>query len=181
MGEAVLLVLLAIVVVGPRDVPKMMRSLGRTIAKLRRTAFDLRSQSGIDEILQSEGLQREVRDLQKLATGRIMELGLDEPMFPAPGMARPQPEVLDARSDPYQSRRAPPRHREYPPSGPDCYDALPEDAYAPGDPDPVPAEAVAAAGEPTAGEPAPEASETGTPSRSPEGVVARGAGDFEAA
>ncbi len=164
-GEAVLLVLIAIIVVGPRDLPGMMRSLGRNISKLRRTATELRSQSGIDEILQNEGIHREVQDLQKLATGRILELGLHEPLLPPDGFPRrPEPEA-PASADPYQTRRAPPRNREYPAGGPDAYDALPEDAapYAPS------SLAQAEVGEPSAVE-LPAASK----GRAPEGAVARG-------
>ena len=122
-GEAVLLVLLAIVVIGPRDLPKMMRSLGRNVNKVRKAAIDLRDQSGIDEILRSEGIQREILDLQKLATGRIMELGLDEPLL------RPLPSRDSSRrtDDPYVTRRSPPRQREYPTGGPDCFDAISEE------------------------------------------------------
>ncbi|RYE82137.1 MAG: hypothetical protein EOO75_21150, partial [Myxococcales bacterium] len=106
-GEAVLLVLLAIVVIGPRDLPKMMRSLGQNVNKLRKAAINLRDQSGIDEILRTEGIQREVLELQKLATGRIMELGLDEPMM-SPAAARNLNTPPTRRTDdPYQTRRSP--------------------------------------------------------------------------
>lgn len=129
-GEAVLLVLLAIVVIGPRDLPRMMRSLGQNVNKLRKAAINLRDQSGIDEILRTEGIQREVLELQKLATGRIMELGLDEPlMAPAAARALNNPPSATRRSDdPYQTRRSPSRQREYPAGGPDSFDAIPEDA-----------------------------------------------------
>jgi sec-independent protein translocase protein TatB len=165
-GEAVLLVLLAIIVVGPRDLPGMMRSLGRNISKLRRTATELRSQSGIDEILQNEGIYREVQDLQKLAAGRIMELGLHEPLLPADGFPRrPEPEAPTS-TDPYQTHRAPPRNREYPMGGPDAYDALPEDA-APYAQSALTQDGV---GEPSVGEPPAPSGKR----RAPEGVVARG-------
>jgi sec-independent protein translocase protein TatB len=180
-GEALLLVLIAIVVVGPRDLPGMMRSLGRNISKLRRTANDLRSQSGIDEILQNEGIHREIQDLQKLATGRIMELGLHEPLM-SPGSSATRPRPADPGGpgdDPYTAAtREPPRRREYPPGGPDSYDALPEDAalYQEGamdtDPLPSPGAATSATASPEAAmatSPAPAVK----PSR-PVGPVARG-------
>lgn len=107
-GEFVLLALLAMVVIGPRELPRMARTIGKTLSKLRKAATDLREQSGIDEILQNEGIQKDVDDLRKLATGRILELDLEdeEPLrFPAP-----------------------PRFREYPTVGVDAYGALPDDA-----------------------------------------------------
>lgn len=171
-----LLVLIAILVVGPRDLPGMMRSLGRSISKLRRTATDLRDQSGIDEILRNENIHREVRDLQKLATGRIMDLGLDEPLIPAASYASRNP--TDESADAYTARRSPPRHREYPPGGPDTHDALPEDAapYHPNDPGlaevaPPPVDAP-----PASPEPALPATPVVAPAvaPSPVGAVARG-------
>lgn len=125
MGEAVLLIIVAIVVVGPRDLPGLMRSLGRNISKLRRAATNLRDQSGIDEILQNENIHREVQDLQKLASGRILDIGLHDPFIPtAAALSASPPE----RADLYSSSRNPPRNREYPAGGPDAYGALPEDA-----------------------------------------------------
>lgn len=112
-GELVLLVILAYVLIGPRSMPSAMRTIGRTISKVRRTAVNLREQSGIDEILKAEGIHREVAELQKLATGRILDINLEdeEPVRPNP----------------------PPRSREYPTVGVDAYGALPDDLapYAP--------------------------------------------------
>jgi sec-independent protein translocase protein TatB len=178
-GELTLLVLLAIVLIGPRNMPDMMRKLGQGITKARRLATDLRQQSGIDEILQNEGIHREVQELQKLATGRIMDIGLDfeEPIRP--------------RNDP-ATRRNPPRNREYPPAGVDCFDALPDDAEpyraaelpskgesAPGEPAALAAGPVVVAtapGEPAAADAAVDLGPEGTVSRSPAGTVSRGSG-----
>lgn len=134
-GEVVLLVIIAIVVVGPRNLPQMMRSLGRTVSKIRRMTTDLREQSGIDEILRAEGIEREVNELRKLATGRILEVNLDDDGMPRlPGV--------------------PPRSREYPATGVDSYGALPDDA-APYEP-PRAGEAAASAA-PASAAPAPAA------------------------
>lgn len=110
-GEVVLLCLLGIVVVGPRNLPQMMRQLGKTVSKVRRMTSEIREQSGIDDILRAEGIEREVAEIKKLATGRIMDIRLDD----EPGVSRPVHVV-------------PPRSREYPTRGPDSYGALPDDA-----------------------------------------------------
>jgi sec-independent protein translocase protein TatB len=159
-GEALLLVVIGLIVVGPRDLPSMMRSLGRNISKLRRTATDLRAQSGIDEILQNEGIHREIQDLQKLATGRILEVGLHEPLLSPASSPRP---LSAPTSDLYSSRREPPRRREYPPGGPDCFDAIPEDAalYQPANPSPQASENTGA-------------SKTPSPAPRSEGAIPRG-------
>lgn len=126
-GEVVLLCLIGIVVVGPRNLPQMMRQLGKTVSKVRRLTTEIREQSGIDEILRAEGIEREVAEIKKLATGRIMDIRLED----EPGVARPLL-VLPARS------------REYPTRGPDTYGALPDDAEPYQPPDEKPARVLAA-------------------------------------
>ncbi len=108
-GEVILLVLLTLVVVGPRELPSMMRSLGRTLSRMRRMTTQLREQSGIDEILKAEGIDRELQELRKLAQGRLLDVNLDD--------------VLEENVPP------PPRWREYPPGGVDVFGALPEEAH----------------------------------------------------
>jgi sec-independent protein translocase protein TatB len=117
LGEILVILIVAIIVVGPRNLPKMMRTLGRTIARLRRVANDLREQSGIDEILKAEGIEKEVGELRKIASGRILDINLD----------------IDEEDEPPPA--PPPRDKEYPPTGIDCYRALEDN-----DPYVVPAE-----------------------------------------
>ena len=109
-GEVVLLMILAIVVVGPRNLPQMMRGLGKTVTRVRKLTVELREQSGIDEILRAEGIEKEVADLRRLATGRIMDVDYYEDEVKRPPAL-------------------PPRSREYPTGGVDVYGALPDDAY----------------------------------------------------
>ena len=111
-GEVVLLMILAIVVVGPRNLPQMMRGLGRTVTRVRKMTLELREQSGIDEILRAEGIEKEVADLRRLATGRILDVDYYEDEVKRPAAL-------------------PPRSREYPVNGVDAYGALPDDAYSP--------------------------------------------------
>jgi sec-independent protein translocase protein TatB len=65
-GEMMIVLIIGIVVVGPKRLPDMMRKLGTYVAKLRRLSSDLRSQSGIDRILKEEGLEKEIRELRAL-------------------------------------------------------------------------------------------------------------------
>lgn len=121
-GEVVLLCLIGIVVVGPRNLPQMMRQLGKTVAKVKRVTAEIREQSGIDEILRAEGIEREVAEIKKLATGRIMDIRLED----EPGVSKPVHVV-------------PPRSREYPTRSADSFGALPDDAepYLPSEPTPA--------------------------------------------
>ncbi len=64
--EMILLVLVAIVVIGPKDLPLMMRKFGRFTGKMRAMAFDFKQ--GFDELgrqAELEELRKEVSDLKK--------------------------------------------------------------------------------------------------------------------
>jgi sec-independent protein translocase protein TatB len=107
-GEMVVLGVVAIVVVGPRNLPALLRNAGQLIGRLRRMAMDIRTESGIDEILDHEGIRSEIDNFKKLAAG---EISPDDP----------PPNVV------------PNREREYPSASCDSYGALSEDIapYAP--------------------------------------------------
>lgn len=65
-GEITILLIVGIVVVGPKKLPQMMRTVGQWVSRLRRMSTDLRSQSGIDRILREEGLENEIKELRAL-------------------------------------------------------------------------------------------------------------------
>jgi sec-independent protein translocase protein TatB len=113
-GELVLCLIVAIVVIGPRDLPKMLRRAGQWAGKIRRTAAELRAQSGIDDILRAEGLSDDIAEIRKLARGEIegvMRAARQNPFDPLP--------VEETRVE---------RDREYPRDGADSYGALPDTA-----------------------------------------------------
>lgn len=65
-AEMVVLVLVAIVVIGPKDLPLMMRKFGRFTGKMRAMAFEF--QQGFEELgrqAELEELRREVADLKR--------------------------------------------------------------------------------------------------------------------
>lgn len=64
--EMILLVLVAIIVIGPKDLPLMMRKFGRFTGKMRAMAFEFKQ--GFDELgrqAELEELRKEVADLKK--------------------------------------------------------------------------------------------------------------------
>lgn len=61
-SEILVLVVLAIIVVGPKDLPVMLRNIGRYTAKMRRMAREF--QDGISDMAQESEL-KELRDLKK--------------------------------------------------------------------------------------------------------------------
>lgn len=65
-SELLLVLIVAIVVVGPKELPGLMRTAGRMLGKLRRTADDFRKQ--FDEAVKEAGgedFQREIHSLRQ--------------------------------------------------------------------------------------------------------------------
>ena len=62
--ELVVIACVAIIVVGPKDLPKMLRAFGKTVSGLRRMAGDFQRQ--FDDALR----EAELDDVKKLATGK---------------------------------------------------------------------------------------------------------------
>jgi len=71
LGELVVVAMVALVVIGPRDLPVYLRKAGAFARKLRVLATDMREQSGIDEVLRETNLQAELLELRKLAKGEL--------------------------------------------------------------------------------------------------------------
>lgn len=86
LTELLVLLIVGIVVVGPKKLPEMMRTTGRWVAKLRRMSTDLRAQSGIDEILRAEGLEKEIRELRSLSRINVMDSLVDATTKPRPAL-----------------------------------------------------------------------------------------------
>jgi sec-independent protein translocase protein TatB len=74
-GELVVLLLVAVVVLGPKEMPRYLRKAGQLAGQLRRMAYDMRAKSGIDEVLRSEGIGSDIAEIRRLATFARGELG----------------------------------------------------------------------------------------------------------
>lgn len=161
-SELLVIGVVALVAVGPQKLPGMLRTLGEWARKLRNLTHEMRTQSGIDEILRSEGIHGGLNELRGLMRGGGH---LPTPLYtPPPAQAA----VVTPASeyDPYAGLEID-ATKEYPPEGPDAYGALPDDLYDDGEdvaelalpapaPEPTPAEAGDAADAVTA--PIPRAS-----------------------
>lgn len=102
--EIVLLGVLALVVIGPKDLPLMLRKLGRWTAKLRGMAQEFRT--GFDELARQaelDELKREVEALRRTTSlheiGRELSkplptledyAGVKSPQKPAPALETPE-------------------------------------------------------------------------------------------
>lgn len=129
-SELIVVIVVALVVIGPKDLPKMLRKLGQYAGKLRRMASELRAQSGIDDALRSEGLADDINEIRKLARG---ELDTIQRTVTADPNTRP---ADTASSSVYNDDFYIVRDREFPRDGADSYGALPDNAivYAEGMP-----------------------------------------------
>lgn len=80
-AEMIVLALLAIIVVGPKDLPKLMRSFGNIMAKIRglgqefKDAFD--EMGAEDEIAE---MRKELEDLKKMGSVKSLTGDLEEEM-----------------------------------------------------------------------------------------------------
>ena len=144
LGEIIIIILVALVVIGPKDLPKMLRKVGRWAGKLRRMAADLRAQSGIDDALRSEGLADDLAEIRKLARGELdavrREASVDITGVGAATAAASSKSSSSSsssysssssssrRDDPYNGDFWVVRDREYPRDGADAYNSLPDNA-----------------------------------------------------
>jgi sec-independent protein translocase protein TatB len=131
-GELCVLLLVAIVVLGPKELPRYLRKAGEFAGKLRRLAYEMREKSGIDEVLRTEGIDREIAEIRRLARGEIV--GVVSAMRSATDAARVSNDAQGSYAEPSTQPPLPAtpvvvsREREYPPEGPDAYGALPDTA-----------------------------------------------------
>lgn len=109
-GEFVVIAIVALVVVGPKNLPTLLRSVAQWLARVRRMASDIRAESGIDEALELESLRAEIRRLRNLTS---VESLIEEPET----AAKPRPQL----------GAIPAPEKEYPPIGVDSYGAISED------------------------------------------------------
>jgi sec-independent protein translocase protein TatB len=103
-GELVMLLLVAVVVLGPKELPRYLRKAGQLAGQLRRMAYDMRAKSGIDEVLRSEGIGADIAEIRRLASFARGELGsiVSELKNTANGVT-----IRDVPASPYAPTQAP--------------------------------------------------------------------------
>lgn len=95
-AHTLILLVVALVVVGPKDLPKLMRKLGQWMAKARGMADQFRR--SFDDMARQSELDELRRELDELRTARPLaetERQLSEAMAPPEVSIAPQPAVPD--------------------------------------------------------------------------------------
>jgi len=133
LSELVVIGVVALIAVGPQKLPGMLRTLGEWLRKLRILTHEMRAQSGIDDILRSEGIHGGLSELRGLMRGHQFPPALYTPPAAAPAPVQ----TPTSAYDPYAGVEID-ATKEYPPEGADAYDTVPDDLFDDG----VPQEAV---------------------------------------
>jgi Tat protein translocase TatB subunit len=107
--ELALVAVVALMVVGPKKLPTLMRTLGEWVGKIRKMTTEMRAQTGIDDILRQEGIDG-VHELRSLLRGEIHA-----------AKGRHQHDYLDPEGEDVDLLA------EYPVEGADSYGAIAED------------------------------------------------------
>ncbi|EDL48706.1 Sec-independent protein translocase protein TatB [Erythrobacter sp. SD-21] len=95
-AELLVIVIVAILVIGPKDMPRAMRSAGRWIGKLRRMSAHFRS--GIDEMVR----QAEIEEMEEKWSQRNKEIMAKYPTGNEPEGGAPE-ELVPPRMEPLAS------------------------------------------------------------------------------
>lgn len=64
-GEMLIIGVVLLIAVGPRQLPALMKTVGKGIRDVRRAAEDLRRSTGIDELMRDEDLRNPLANIDK--------------------------------------------------------------------------------------------------------------------
>jgi sec-independent protein translocase protein TatB len=63
--EMLIIAVVLLIAVGPRQLPQMMKTVGKGIREIRRAADDLRRSTGIDDLMRDEDLRNPLRGIDQ--------------------------------------------------------------------------------------------------------------------
>ncbi len=113
-GELLIIAVVALVVIGPKDLPRVMRGIGNFVGKARGMASHFRS--GVDNMIR----ESELADMEKKWKADNEKIMREHPMLPEPaepqgkedwpgkedaGFGEPWPEPMDVEPKPAPARR----------------------------------------------------------------------------
>lgn len=117
-SEFMVVLVVGIVVLGPKELPKMLRKAGQWAGKARRFAANLRRESGIDDVLREGSLGEDIREIRALARGELDAVSR--------GVSLEEQRAHEREVKALEETLL--REREYPQDGVDAYGALPDTA-----------------------------------------------------
>lgn len=143
-SEVLVLGVIALLVVGPKDLPLMLRKLGRQMARLRGLAAEFRS--GFDELARQAELDELKKEVEALRRGQVftdIEMEAMRTLDPIAPAMTPNPQVNAGDPTPPPAppeQPEPPQPIEEPPQAPP--EMPPISPPAPSGPEPVTAKLV---------------------------------------
>jgi sec-independent protein translocase protein TatB len=108
-SEILVIAVVAIVVVGPKELPKMLRTFGKTMGTLRRTANDFKRQfdEALREAERDAGLEETRKSLQSIGNPVAdLKRELTAPLVPgtaAAAVATPSAPPQEPAADPHEA------------------------------------------------------------------------------
>lgn len=105
-SEFLLVMLVALVVIGPKDLPRVLSTVGKWVGKARGVAAQFRS--GFDEMVRESELQ-DLEKKWKAENERIMQMHPPEPAMSEIADPQPEPELPEPTPKPKRKSRAKPK------------------------------------------------------------------------
>ena len=102
-SELLVIAILGLVLIGPKDLPRVMREVGRWVGKAQGMARHFRS--GIDTMIREAELE-EMEKKWREENERIMKLYPANAHYPEPGQPDEMPPVADAPRPPNEEKPA---------------------------------------------------------------------------
>ncbi|MBL1420293.1 MAG: twin-arginine translocase subunit TatB [Alphaproteobacteria bacterium] len=99
--EVMVIVAVAVIVVGPKDIPKMLKTVGKYLRKAKTMMRDVRRQ--VEEVADISELKQLKADAEKMTKDMTKDMGVDsfdDPMKvnkPDPSFATPDPTFAEAK------------------------------------------------------------------------------------
>ncbi|MFA7683338.1 MAG: Sec-independent protein translocase protein TatB [Syntrophales bacterium] len=87
MPEAILIGVVALIVVGPKKLPELARTLGKGLSEFRRTASDVADE--FKETIQTDEIKEDAESIKPVAPGDGNEKSTEDTAPPVPPEARP--------------------------------------------------------------------------------------------
>ena len=111
-SELLVIVVVAIVVVGPKELPRLLRTFGHYAGKLRRAAADFQRQ--FEDAMRESELDEVRQNLENIRAHTTGSLPADKPLMlakpesaPVPAKAVTAPPAADAKPKKPRAKRAP--------------------------------------------------------------------------